>query len=586
MKCYHYIRGVTLLDTLVGVALIGLVVVGITGVIRLSVDVVTNNKARTGAVALAGERMEFIRSLSYDDVATEGGIPAGDLEQEEALSFNGVSYTRRTLIIFMDDPADGEGSDDQNGTTADSKLVRVSVEWQSKGGARSAVLVSRVSPKSIETSAPGGTLSIKVVDAGSQALASAEVRVVNNSASPVIDVTSFTNSDGNVKFIGSPEASGYEITVTRENYSTAGTYDATSENPNPQPGHLTVSEGLITSATFAIDALAGYTFNTFELPQRIDWIEPFTNSSGIASSSKIVTASGVLRLTGPGGQNSPGFALLDFNAPSSIGEWVELSWVDDEPPDTSVTYFIYYDNAGEPEILPDAALPGNSAGFTASPVDLSGISASTYPSLTAYILLESNDTGSTPSVDSLTMSHKEALNPLPNVLFTLTGTKTIGTDGGGTPIPKYQETHDSNVQSSVSELLEWDTYTPSINGVAEGFDLAESCDPSPYAVSPGQPADVNLFFAPHTNNSLRVTIVDSSGAAVEGASVSLTRDTFSANAETSVCGQAFFSGLSSGTIANGNPYSISISKDGYQNFSDPEVDVSGASGFSAPIESL
>ena len=49
-----------MLDTIVGSALMLVVFVGVAAAFQLSVGVVTNNKARAGAIALANERMEYI----------------------------------------------------------------------------------------------------------------------------------------------------------------------------------------------------------------------------------------------------------------------------------------------------------------------------------------------------------------------------------------------------------------------------------------------------------------------------------------------------------------------------------------------
>lgn len=255
-------RGATLLDTLIGIALMLLVFVGITAVFRLSVDVVTNNKARTGALALAQERMEYIRALSYSDIGTSGGIPSGDLEQEEEVSLNGVSYTRKTLVRYIDDPKDGEGIADENDITADSKEVKVTVSWEVKSGTRSTALTSRVSPPGIEQAVPGGTLSIFVVDADVVPVPSAVVSIVNNSVSPLVSVDVLTNEDGEATFIGVPEGVGYEIAVSKVGQSTAQTYDADAENTNPDPGHLTVVDSATTESTFAIDSLASLTVET------------------------------------------------------------------------------------------------------------------------------------------------------------------------------------------------------------------------------------------------------------------------------------------------------------------------------------
>src|SRR3990167_8059363 len=78
-------RGVTLIDTLVGSALMLVVFLGIAAAFQLSVDVVTNNKARAGAIALSDERMEYIRSLAYASIGTVGGVPSGAILQSETV---------------------------------------------------------------------------------------------------------------------------------------------------------------------------------------------------------------------------------------------------------------------------------------------------------------------------------------------------------------------------------------------------------------------------------------------------------------------------------------------------------------------
>src|SRR3989338_639094 len=110
-------RGATLLDAVVGTALMLVVFVGIFGAFKLTVSAVSNNKARAGAIALANERLEYIRSLSYDSIGTVGGIPAGAIAQSETATLNGISYTRRTFIAYVDDPGDGTGASDSNSIT-------------------------------------------------------------------------------------------------------------------------------------------------------------------------------------------------------------------------------------------------------------------------------------------------------------------------------------------------------------------------------------------------------------------------------------------------------------------------------------
>ena len=183
--------GVTLIDTIVGTALMLVIFVGIAAAFNLAVDVVTNNKARAGAIALANERMEYLRSLPYASLGTVGGIPNGTVPQTETLTFNGVTYTRRTLIEYVDDPKDGTGASDQNGITADYKAGKVDVSWVSRTGVRDIILVSRFETQNgMETTCtpPCGTLTINAVNSAGQPVGSAQVSIVNSGSSPAISL--------------------------------------------------------------------------------------------------------------------------------------------------------------------------------------------------------------------------------------------------------------------------------------------------------------------------------------------------------------------------------------------------------------
>lgn len=142
--------GSTLLDVVVGTAILLTVFVGFFGVLQLGTRLATDNKSRTGALALALERIEFIRSLDYASVGTSGGDPLGTLAQNEAIVLNGISYNRRTHIVWIDDPKDGTGGSDSNGVTNDYKRVKIEVTWQGQTGQRSSSIVSDVTPPGIE----------------------------------------------------------------------------------------------------------------------------------------------------------------------------------------------------------------------------------------------------------------------------------------------------------------------------------------------------------------------------------------------------------------------------------------------------
>lgn len=256
-------RGSSFLDVIVGTSLLLVVFMGVLGALQLTLALVEGAKAKTGALALANERIEYIRSLPYGSVGTIGGIPQGTLEGEETETLNGVTYTRRTFVQYTDASEDGLGALDSNGITTDYKTVRVSVSWSFRENTRTLFLITSITPSGVESSGGGGTLRITVLDSVGSPIPSAEVSIVNDSLVPQVSLTTFTNTDGIIEFLAAPAGSGYEISVEKTGYSASQTYSVTGGNPNPNPGHLTVVDSQSTSATFFIDRTALLTLESF-----------------------------------------------------------------------------------------------------------------------------------------------------------------------------------------------------------------------------------------------------------------------------------------------------------------------------------
>ncbi len=565
-------RGVSLLDTIVGTALMLVIFLGIAAAFKLSVDVVSSNKARAGAVALLNERMEYIKSVTYPSLGTIGGIPSGALAQNEAIVLNGVSYDRRTLISYYDDTKDGSSGGDSNGIQADSKTAKVEVSWLSRTGTRTIVTTARIAPTTgLETAVSGGTLTVNAVDATGATLSGATVTIVNATTS--VDLTTYTNASGTVQFIGTPAGSGYAITLTKSGYSTARTYTATSQNTNPNPGDLTVTNNLTTSSTFAIDVLGSKTVQTFTPVATATTTDPFSNTSMIATSSDVSVSGGSARISGSAPYGT-GLLRSTSVAPTYLVRWKQLSWSATTPGSTSVSLQIY-DGSGN--LLSDAQLPGNAAGFTSSPVSLSGISTSTYSSLQVFATLVGVD-DLAPSLEAWNVSYDRGPLPLADVPFTLTGEKSIGSGPSGT-LYKYSQSHDSGASASITiPSLEWDNYSIVVPP-SSGYSISSACTPQPETLAPGASQTSQIYLAPYTNGSLLIDVRSAtSSALLAGASVLLTRTGYSSSATTDACGQAFFSGLSSAT------YSIQISLPGYTTYVGTNaVSVSGTTRFSITL---
>lgn len=170
-------RGVIIIDVIIGTAIFLTVFVGLLGVLQLGTRLATENKARTTALALANERMEFVRSLAYDDIGTleggdtnnghgndpdgydegnpgKGGTLGDDFDlfstYYEYITLNGVDYKRRTMVTFIDDSSDGQSGHDEDHETDDYKVIKVNVWWTTHNRENTVAVVSNAAPPIIE----------------------------------------------------------------------------------------------------------------------------------------------------------------------------------------------------------------------------------------------------------------------------------------------------------------------------------------------------------------------------------------------------------------------------------------------------
>lgn len=480
-------RGLTLIDVIVGSALAVTIFMGLFGILRASLQVSGLSKLKATATTIASSQMEYIRSLPYDSVGTDGGIPAGAIAQSTTTTNGGLPYTVRTYIEYADDAKDGTGAADSNGITTDYKHIKVTVSYAVGGVTRQVTLVSNESPQGLETTTGGGTLRLNVVNATGAAVSGATVRIVNASTSPDIDLTTFSDSYGQVLLPGAPTSTEYQVAVSKTGYSSASTYARVGTNANPTPGYLTVVGGSTTSSTFAIDLLATLIIRTFSPIAAFLWTDTFADASKLVSQSNTQVTGGALTLSGtPGFYASSGTALSTTTAPQYLAAWTSATSTISTSGNTTVRFSLV-DAAGT--LLPDAVLAGNAAGFT-STVDLSGVSTTTYPALALKATLTSSDVNETPLLMDWHIGYDAGPIPLPNVSFTLTGSKVIGTTSGGASIYKTTIATTTDASGVRSLSLEWDSY----QFAATGYTLATSSpDDVPFDVLPGTSADESLI---------------------------------------------------------------------------------------------
>lgn len=151
-------------------------------------------------------------------------------------------------------------------------------------------------------------------------------------------------------------------------------------------------------------------------------------------------------------------------------------------------------------------------------------------------------------------------NALPSIGFSLTGTKLIGAPSV-LKYPAHTFTTGASGTQSVQNL-EWDTYTALLTSAS--YDLAGTSLLPSFSLAPNTTGNLTLIAVPHTNMALLVSVKDSNGLPINGATVRLQKSPFDQTKTTnsgacSTPGEVFWNGLTSGT------YTMTVSKAGYQN---------------------
>jgi len=551
-------KGFSLVEVLITSAILLLVFGGLLVAFNSSLRLVSESRIKTTALTLGNDRMEYLRSLSYFEVGTLYGVPAGNIPQNRTVTFNGINFNERVLIEYVDDPADGLEDEDENGILADYKRVKVEYTWSIGGRTETLFLVSNIVPASIETDSGGGSLRARVFDANANYLEGIDVRLLNETVSPRIDVIRKTASNGNALFTGVPQASGYEIFVTAPNYSEDRTYFATTSLPYPSKSPVAVLEGGISTVDFRVDRLSNLELKFIKNKTINSFTEDFSSGLNFESLNNVVLSGGDLVLESVGGvYENNGVAFTKPFSPSSFLSWGVLKINYSTTSDTNILVQ-FYSSTSTADLIPDSDLPGNSSGFSRHYVDLQSLSKIDYPNLVLGIKLDTSDVTKTPKIKDFSLEYLEAVTPLTNKLFQVRGGKTLGTLLDLSPVYKFliSTTTDSSGEKILSNL-EWDSYFIKISD----WSLREICPESyPIDLKPNQNKVMELWYEENLKKSLRVTVLNSLGVPIIGAEVKLTGPDGTEIKESGWCGQALFTDLT-----EASDYELSVSAPDFGN---------------------
>ena len=227
--------GFTLVELAVAVVVIGMIVISVMGLYLSLIQSSIHTKRKAIALTLATNQIEYLKSLPYNSLAVAGGsiVSSSPLPATSVQTLNGVKYTVKTSINYVDDAYDGCGSyptqalkqqycrnypppsgapaTDLN--PADYKILHVSVTDPSNSTL--AAVDTQVAARVAETASSTGALFVKILDNNGNPLSGATVQVSDTTLTPAVNVSDSTDSNGTAIFYDlPPDTTGYDYNVT------------------------------------------------------------------------------------------------------------------------------------------------------------------------------------------------------------------------------------------------------------------------------------------------------------------------------------------------------------------------------------
>jgi len=256
-------KSFTLIDVLVGTFLILIVFLGIFGAYQLGIKVVGQSRNKITATAIANQKIEEIRNLSYEKIGVMGGFPEGVLQASSTAVFNNIEYKIETRVDYVVDSADGIAAPDDD-CPNDYKKAEVKVSWSGRFKGE-VVFTADIAPKNLaqECAETGGILSVSVFDAYGVMVTSPLIEVKDPTTNQALKTA--TPIDGKHYF--SLALGTYKVVISKTNYSSGQTYGS-GEIYNgktiitPEKPHPIVLEGQLTENSFSIDKLSSMTVET------------------------------------------------------------------------------------------------------------------------------------------------------------------------------------------------------------------------------------------------------------------------------------------------------------------------------------
>jgi hypothetical protein len=133
--------------------------------------------------------------------------------------------------------------------------------------------------------------------------------------------------------------------VTKTGYSSAQTYAVTTENQNPNPGHVSIVNDTTTTLSLSIDRTGILRVLTFSPVGPGTFDDVFADVSKLSATSSTEVVGGSLQLeSSEGNYASVGTASSIPISPQYLSSWSSVTWDASTPAGTGASVSLYYWN--------------------------------------------------------------------------------------------------------------------------------------------------------------------------------------------------------------------------------------------------
>ncbi len=253
--------GFTLIESLIGMVIMTILLVALFTIITTNLAHLFQSKARSIALQVAQEKLENLKNMPYDALATKAGTiyPPGNIDDNETLTRNNLRFKIHTDIRYVDNPYDGLSSGGSSIDLYPYDYKKATIQIYTANGAQKLAEISTdIAAKAAETTGNTGVLIIRVINAAGNPVEGATVQVINLNPNPDVSIQTQTDVQGQVIIPKMPpdNSNGYHVVISKGGYSSEQTYPASQTNPSPTNPDFGLIAQQTTIKTFTIDSLA------------------------------------------------------------------------------------------------------------------------------------------------------------------------------------------------------------------------------------------------------------------------------------------------------------------------------------------